>query len=300
MESLPKEHTGKLVAVYLGSCCVGKIYYGAWVEFYFRKDLCGFFLSVCIASGMTYCPCVFFLHHMVNNEARQGHILPETEESDDLDKARTAASVQGMLKSPFFHILFFTGAVFSGSGFTCLNNITTIAQSADMPNPLHTVFVMSFVIFLTRIFFGLFLDAFRSPWSGLFLLEVSYLTFGASMAICLFYLSSSTMFFIASLSAIGIGSGVPTPTAILLDRFGRVHYSVITSGMYTVASVCQIALQLTIGYFYDLQAVKQDATGNRCYGRDCFYWSVISVLIITSVVAILQVFNFVIFTSKTK
>ncbi|XP_064616612.1 uncharacterized protein LOC135480647 [Liolophura sinensis] len=293
---LPEKHTGKLVALYMAMCCCGKMFFGGLMELFFWKNLAGFFMSCAIASTLTYVPC-FVLQYPLYTEQKHE---PETKTTcadgaeEHGNASTTSTSVRDILRSPFFHVTFWISALFYGCGMTCTTNITTIAQSAGVADPLQSVFVLTVVIFTVRVCFGTTFDRFASMWCGFALLLVAYSSFVAAMTISILYLSSTSMFLTTILIGVGMAPGLITPVSILLLRYGRSHYSAVAGCFYTVSATYQILLQLFMGILYDAEIPHSGISGKNCMGTVCFYWCFRLLLGITISVIVIQTFNFVI------
>lgn len=295
VEVLPEKHTGKLVALYMAMCCCGKVFYAGLMELFFWKNLPGFFISSAMASTLTYVPC-FLLQYPFSVERTQEQET-NTKRSDGSEKAdiesASTSSARDILRSPFFHVTFWTSTLFYGCGMTCTTNITTIAQSAGVTDPLQTVFVLTVVIFSVRVSFGTIFDRFASIWCGFALLLVAYLSFVAAMTISILYLSPPSMFVTTILIGVGMAPGLITPVSVLLFRFGRSHYSAVAGCFYTVSATYQVLLQLLMGILYDAEIPDSDVTGKSCLGTVCFYWCFRLLLGVTISVIVVQTLNFV-------
>lgn len=283
----------------MAATCGGKIYFGAIMELVVHDDLVTFFLSVAVVSLVLYSTCLAFLYPLATDQDLRDKLEAEDEESGAANNSPTGSS-KDMLRSPFFHIMFWCSAINYGGGYTYLNNITSIAQSVGVTNPIVTVFVMSCVITIVRLAFGIIYDRYQSIVCGFTLLYISYCAFIVGLVICLFFLDRPLLLATTVLLGTGMAPGMSMSLIILFTRFGRRHYSAISAAFLGVTGASQILLQVSFGFFYDSEIRRRGETGKVCYGKECFFWSSFIMLIITITVCVLQMINFATIARRNK
>lgn len=287
---MPKKHTGKLVGLYLALCCSGKIYFAGKMELFFTDNLAGFFLSTAVVSVVTYGICFTLLCEVSTIKSGYSALESETPILENEEEGKDI-SLRNMLKSPFFHATFWPSGVFYGWGYTCVNNLTSFAHTSGVSDPLITVFLLSVVIVVIRVTYGAIFDKFSSLPCGFAMLLISYAASIAVAIIGMFYLDKNFMFLLTIFIGIGMAPGLTIPVSMLLLRFGRLHYSAITGCFYSVSGICQIFLQIMVGFFYDREVEKQALSDWKCVGRNCFFWA-FAILLCSSVVIFLsQIIN---------
>lgn len=294
LQLVPENYTATYLGVFGAMICFGKIFLAGLFSSFFPEDLKRFFVCFGIISAVVLSLC-FILIYPTARAIHEYVSISDSERKQDGDQnmAPGSSRSEDMFMSRFFHMMFWTSAVFSSAGYTVLNNITTVTDSLEMTDAFQIVTVMSISIMATRLVYGMIFDKMRTLSSGFGLLFSIYLTFLTGLVLGLFILDTKSIYFLTLLFGFSIGPGFSLPHGILVIHYGQSMYSLISSCLFFVVAVCELLLQMLTGYLYDLKSSQQGRTDNSCSGAGCFYWSFVTLLTVTVVCGIIQVINFI-------
>lgn len=303
-----KHHIGKIVGLYLAVSATGKIFYTGLHQLFFTEYLQGYFLSISVTWLLVYGLCGVFHRPSLSEEENKMALKDLSKSPEDSYKKVTGAgndqnkeiqdgedtgglSLQQVFHSPSFHLMFWSSALFQASVMACLNNLSSMANSTGMHNPLRLVYIISVSICFVRLLFGAMFDFVSTKACGFALLWICYMMFLAAMVLGLWFINEMIIYVLTVFVGVGLGAGNSVSLSMLVRLFGKEHYSVISAGFYLVFTVFTVLLQTMIGLFYDNNT---NNSGIFCYGPDCFQQSFIVFFVLTLVVLGVQVFNMIV------
>ncbi|XP_064615452.1 uncharacterized protein LOC135479514 [Liolophura sinensis] len=304
IQLFPRAHTGKLIAVIWSMYCLAKIFFAGSMNFFFRDNFPAFFLTIAIASTVLFVPCFLLLHKFITiskeqsilewarNDSKTGYQAMDKKESVPKEQVEHFTSPRTVLRSRYFHFMFWSSVAFYSCALSCMNNITIMAHSAKVANPLTTVYLLSVSILIPRFSFGFIFDKFRFELCGFLLLAICYFSLAAAVGIGMVWFTVHSVYLMTVFIGIAVGPSSTIAIAMLVFRFGRSHISVLSSSFYFCLAMSQLLLQLLIGFIYDNKAFSRKRTNDSCEGKSCFFWSFFTMLVIIVICIAIQVVNY--------
>lgn len=290
LEVVPSRYTGTFIGVFGAAVCLGKIAFAGLFDVLLHGDLFMFFSCTGVLFAVILGSCYLLLYPTVsdrkkdsNNGSPEEKALVWTEEGD----------IKNILCSRSFHMTFWSTTAFSSIGFTLMNNITSITNSVGVTDTFEVVTAMSISIMVTGALYGKIYDKMASNMSGFLLLFTTYFSLVVGLLLGMFTLNRTTSYIFTVLSGFAMGPSFSLPVAMFVTEFGRPTYSFVSGCLSATVALCQVILQLVMGYLYDLKnAGPEDAPRNSfCYGPDCFFSPFVVLLSLTSCVIFVQFVN---------
>ncbi|XP_064609282.1 uncharacterized protein LOC135473361 [Liolophura sinensis] len=289
LEVIPERHTGKFIGAFGSAICFGKIFFAALFEVFFHGDMAGFFLCLSIMFAVLLGLCYLALYPVTIN-------LPQGTFNFSGHKDITITSSGNVIRSPFFHMTFWTSIAVASAGYTVLNNITSITDSIGNSDSFSIVTTMSVCIMVTRLTYGFVFDKVPTQACGFWLLYSAYFIFGAGLLLGMFYLTPATVYLHTVLAGFGVGPALFLPLAMLVEEFGRQSYTFISGAVWAGVAVLELSMQIMTGFFYDNISLDVGRTDNYCQGPKCFFFTFAVLLAIIVFSFVIQVINFVMYT----
>lgn len=310
LQIFPSHHRGKIISCYSSILALGRIYYSGVYELFFQasKQLGLFFLLAPIPTAVTLLSCRF-LHVPRNTQCagsehegllKSGNDVTEENQGDVKSVGLQSSShlpMTTVFRSGFAHLTVLSAALLLTTAGTFLNNVTSIAVSVGVPDPLSTGYVLSVGMILFHILSGLVYDRVSTNTGLAVFLFVCHFPVCSGMFIGLVWLGDVTIYVICALTSVGLGTIFILTISLLHSVYGSKHLPVFDAYIQAMTCVLLVVSQLIVGVTFD--SSLSDINSSNQQRNHGFFWAFFLLFCVSLTSLILQMAN-IIFYVKPK
>lgn len=187
-----------------------------------------------------------------------------------------------------FHLIAWPSAISETVGYLYMNNISSMLESLGIEGSRDPfIIALTLASSIVRIGIGAVFDVVKGYNRRVALLISSSALYVLSIVVIFFDMNSYAAVMTGTIiSGLGLGVIITISLAFLTSMFGKQNNILVQGCFLTLTCFVQLGMHLIVGHFYDVAgdhaAAMADSSIPECFNNFCFLWSLILMLIISS------------------